>query len=370
MLKSRHVRFIPSDARRRAPLLVLACAASLFVAAGTLPLSARADVTPRAARQTPRLDIRMRSFAPPASGHVTVEASASGGSGRVTVLSLPDPQTIVEGARVYVVWAVSEGRIARLGELRRDERGNGGLAFERPADFERYSVVVTAELAADAERPGAPVLSTRANEATTLYPPAAPDRAATPPDTSATTTPTPEPSTPQPTPTPTASEQPTPTPPTTAPPLAPPPVVPAHRPRTTRVVTFFAEVEDAIVSSGGGRIIELGGERPAPDASGTARAATHAGRAYVRANFRGVPLPSTVNAAVYVLWAIVPDGRIVYMGSLPSTEDLNAAEIYVRTAGFGEDTFELFVTAERARPAPAPSDNKVLTPKQSSVSVK
>ncbi len=135
-------------------------------------------------------------------------------------------------------------------------------------------------------------------------------------------------------------------------------------------MTFFAEVEDAIASSGGGRIIELGGERPAPDARGTARAATHAGRAYVLANFRGVPLPSTVGAAVYVLWAIVPDGRIIYMGSLPSTEDLNAAEIYVRTAGFGEDTFELFVTAERARPAPAPSDNKVLTPKQSSVSVK
>jgi hypothetical protein len=366
MLKSRHVRFIPSDARRRAPLLVLACAASLFVAAGTPPSAARAGVTPRAARQTQRLDIRMRSFAPPASGHVTVEASGGGGSGRVTVLSLPDPQTIVEDARVYVVWAVSEGRIARLGELRRDERGNGGLAFERPAAFERYSVVVTAEIAADAERPGAPVLSTRANEATTLYPPAAPDRAAT--------TPAPEPSAPQPSTTPAPTTQPTamptPTPTPAQPPLPPTPSVPASRPRTTRAASFFVEVEDAITLSGGGRVIELGGERPAPDARGTARAATHEGSAYVLATFRGVPLPSTVGASVYVLWAIVPDGRIVYMGSLPSTEDLNAAGIYVRTAGFGQDTFELFVTAERARPAPAPSDNKVLTPKQSAISVK
>ncbi|MGB8510100.1 MAG: hypothetical protein WCD76_17105, partial [Pyrinomonadaceae bacterium] len=101
-----------------------------------------------------------------------------------------------------------------------------------------------------------------------------------------------------------------------------------------------------------------------------ARAATHTGSAYVRANFRGVPLPSTVGASTYVLWAIVPDGRIVYMGSLPVTDDLNQAEIYVRTAGFGTDTFDLFVTAERQRPVPAPSEQRVLTPKLARMIVK
>jgi hypothetical protein len=72
-----------------------------------------------------------------------------------------------------------------------------------------------------------------------------------------------------------------------------------------------------------------------------------------------------VGASVYILWGVIPDGRIVYMGSLPSSEDLNRAEVYVRVAGFESDDYTLFVTAERARPAPAPDGRRLLKPKDS-----
>jgi hypothetical protein len=70
-----------------------------------------------------------------------------------------------------------------------------------------------------------------------------------------------------------------------------------------------------------------------------------------------------VGAGVYVLWGVIPDGRIVYMGSLPSTEDLNRAEVYVRVPGFETDDYTLFVTAERARPAATPDGRRLLKPK-------
>src|SRR5205814_811580 len=85
-----------------------------------------------------RVDIRLRSLTTRATGKLTVEASEGGGRARLTALNLPDPQTVATGATTYVVWAVSGGRIVRLGELKRDERGNGGLAFDRPEGFERY----------------------------------------------------------------------------------------------------------------------------------------------------------------------------------------------------------------------------------------
>jgi hypothetical protein len=316
---------------RAAALALLACAACPFVVSGAgLAAGAQSD----------RLDIRLRSFSPGASGRLTIEASESGGRGRLTVLNLPDPRALSTGASTYVVWASGDGQIVRLGELRRDERGNGGLAFERPAAFERYSVIVTAEASADAERPGAPVLSTRAGEATTLYPALASVG---------------EPAAPQPSPA------------VSAPPV---PARPAARSARRVAGDFYSEVDDALASNGGGRIIELEGERLAPRASGAARATHHTGRAYVRANFRGVPLPTSFGASTYVLWAIIPDGRIVYMGSLPATEDLNRAEIYVRTSGFDADDFTLFVTAERARPVHTPSDSRVLTPKNAKLIVK
>jgi hypothetical protein len=73
-----------------------------------------------------------------------------------------------------------------------------------------------------------------------------------------------------------------------------------------------------------------------------------------------VPLPAAVGATVYALWAVLPDGRIIYMGSLPATEELNRAEIYVRISDFPSADFSLAVTAERRRPAPVPSSERVL----------
>ena len=70
-----------------------------------------------------------------------------------------------------------------------------------------------------------------------------------------------------------------------------------------------------------------------------------------------------MGANVYVLWGVIPDGRIVYMGSLPASEDLNRAEVYVRVAGFESDDYTLFVTAERQRPAASPEGRRLLKPK-------
>ncbi|HEX7314260.1 MAG TPA: hypothetical protein VF297_10075 [Pyrinomonadaceae bacterium] len=333
--------------RRQVPRWVAcacaALAAGLMLATDFYP-DAAAVSRPKAPvalvrRQTERVDIRLRSLTTRATGQLTVEASEGGGRARLTALNLPDPRTVAAGSTTYVVWAVSGGRIRRLGELRRDERGNGGLAFERPEGLERYGVIVTAETSADVERPGDPVLTTRADEAAALYP-TQPAPAAPAPETAA----TPKTNTTKPAPL--------------------PPVAPSPRARNT-AGDFYAEVDEALASRGGGRVIELEGDPVAPDARGAARATLSSNRAYVRANFRGVPLPSSLGASVYVLWGVIPDGRIVYMGSLPATEDLNRAEVYVRVAGFDTDDYTLLVTAERARPANAPDGRRLLKPKDS-----
>jgi hypothetical protein len=287
----------------------------------------------------------------------------------MTALNLPDPHTVTSGANTYVVWALSGGRILRLGELKRDERGNGGLAFERPEGFDRYGVIVTAEPDANVERPGDPVLTTRADEAAALYPVLAPDKnvPTLPSDSANTAAPDKtNPSNKTGTPDKSSTRDNTPTPDRTraARTSVPPP---ASRSRSGG---FYAEVEDAIDASGGGRVVEFEGDTAAPGASGAARTAYQRGSAYVRANFRGVPLPSAVGAGVYVLWGVLTDGRIIYMGSLPATEDLNRAEVYVRVAGFDADDYTLFVTAESARPVPAPSARRVLRPKNASFIVK
>jgi hypothetical protein len=322
-----------------------------------------------------RVDIRLRSLTTRATGRLTVEPSEGGGRVRMTALNLPDPHTVTPGANTYVVWAVSGGRILRLGELKRDERGNGGLAFERPEGFDRYGVIVTAEPDASAERPGDPVLTTRADEAAALYPVPATDKNVPPltNDSAKTDAPNktdaPDKTVPSDKTNPsdtTAARDHTPTPVRTraARTSVPPP---ASR---SRAGGFYAEVEDAIGASGGGRVVEFEGDTAAPGASGAARAAYQRGSAYVRANFRGLPLPSVAGAGVYVLWGVLTDGRIVYMGSLPATEDLNRAEVYVRVAGFDADDYTLFVTAEPSRPAPAPSERRVLRPKNASFIVK
>lgn len=369
-----------------ARVLLFATLAALAFAAVHAPrrsnasgASAAGHKLARARQDGGRLDIRLRSLTTRATGRLTVEPSEGGGRVRMTALNLPDPRTVTPGANTYVVWVVSGGRILRLGELKRDERGNGGLAFERPEGFDRYGVIVTAEPDANAERPGDPVLTTRADEATALFPTPTPapsdttDTAKTPaPNTAATPTTT---STPETTHAPSTPAEPN----TSAAPTATPAV--RERTRTSgrsvsapasasRAGGFYAEVEDAIAASGGGRVVELEGDSLAPGAGGAARAGYRHGRAYVRANFRGVPLPSSVGAGVYVLWGVLADGRIIYMGSLPATEDLNRAEVYVRVPGFDADDYTLFVTAEPARPVPAPSSRRVLRPTNASFVVK
>ena len=338
MSKRKRVRLRPAWACAAA-VLCLALAASAWPACEPAGASVK-GASP--ARQEPqRVDIRLRSLTTRATGQLTVEASESGGRARLTAMNLPDPQTVAAGATTYVVWAVSGGRVLRLGELRRDERGNGGLAFERPGGLERYGVIVTAETSPDTERPGDPVLTTRADEAAALYAPTA-----------------------QPARAPESAAEPARAP--SRPPAAPVPPASSGTRARRAAGDFYAEVEDALGARGGGRVIELEGDPAAPEARGSARATLAESRAYVRANFRGVPLPPSVGAAVYILWGVIPDGRIVYMGSLPATEDLNRAEVYVRVAGFESDDYTLFVTAERRRPAAAPEGRRLLKPKDSS----
>lgn len=339
MTKRIHLR--RAFARLRALALV-----SAFAAAAASTSFPTASATAKRA-QDGRTDIRLRSLTTRATGSLTVEPSERGGRARLTALSLPEPQTVAEGATTYVVWALSGGRMLRLGELRRDERGNGGLAFDRPAEFNRYGIIVTAEPSADVERPGDPVLTTRADEAAALYP--SEKKVENVAAAKSESTPTVGNVTPARVPT----------------------------PRTRRGVRsrrtagdFYSEVDDALASNGGGRLLELEGDTATPQARGAARATLQTKRAYVRANFRGVPLPSSVGAGVYVLWADVPDGRIVYMGSLPADGAINTAEVYVRVAGFDTDDYALFVTAERTRPAPAPSGQRVLTQKLNRTIVK
>jgi hypothetical protein len=340
-----------------ARVFVCALALGLSLAAAALfgprTSSSHSKRAPRAAAQretTQRVDIQLRSLTTRARGKLTIVSSAGGGSARLTAMNLPDPQTVAAGATTYVVWAVSGGHIVRLGELRRDARGNGGLAFERPEGLERYGIIVTAERSADAARPSDPVLTTRADEAAALYPKA--EDVSPAGDTSAAGNASGGAGNVK---------------------SAKPPVPDLNSNKHARRAAggdFYAEVDDALVSNGGGRVIELAGDSTAPRASGAARATTSRGSAYVRANFRGVPLPPAIGANVYVLWGVFPDGRIVYMGSLPADEAINTAEIYVRVAGFGSDDYALFVTAEQQRPAPAPSPRRVLKPTNASYVVK
>ncbi|MFL6333072.1 MAG: anti-sigma factor domain-containing protein [Pyrinomonadaceae bacterium] len=321
-------------------------AAGLMLAASLYSISAagsRPKASPVLLRaQSERVDIRLRSLTTRATGQLTIEASEGGGRARLTALNLPEPQTVAEAATTYVVWAVSGGRVLRLGELRRDERGNGGLAFERPEGLERYGVIVTAETTPEVERPGDPVLTTRADEAAALYPSKPAPAPSAPATDTATNTPTNRPRTNDPAPAP----------------------APAYRaPTRSAPGDFYAEVDNALAAQGGGRLIELEGDSAAPDARGAARATLNSNRAYVRANFRGMPLPSAVGANVYVLWGVIPDGRIIYMGSLPASEDLNRAEVYVRVPGFDSDDYTLLVTAERSRPAAAPDGRRLLKPR-------
>lgn len=312
--------------------------------------------------------VRLRSFAPRASGRLEVEPTAGGGRVHLTAVNLPLPQTLAPNARTYVAWA-SGGRILRLGELRRGSRGTGSLVFQHPTEFARYSLIVTAEADARAERPtGAPVFSTRANEVAALFPIKDDTREAPLRERRATTRTAPPATAPR-----TGA-----TGRTTAATDATPRAVATNAVALTTTALrtrgrvragdagseFFTEIDEAINRDAGARTLTLVGDRGARGARGTARVALQDGTAYVRVRFRRVPHPSRFGRGRrYAMWALIPeDMNTVFMGSLP-TRNLNRTQTYARTEGVGSGKFRLLVTAERRNAAttpPRPRGRRVL----------
>jgi hypothetical protein len=365
---------------------VFAVASSLFVASNVSIVRAYDDAGGGASAASfdgKALVVRLRSFAPRASGRLEVEPTSGGGRVRLTAVNLPSPRSLAPNARTFIAWA-SGGRIVRLGELRRGARGDGRLVFSHPAEFNRYSLIVTAEADARAERPtGAPVFSTRANEVAALFPdpparrddaravatarrerratPARRDAPATAPGGTA-SAPSGTPSARAGTPTANAATGTT-----------------NASPRTTTAATttllrtrsgaagdaageFFTNVDEAIRGDAAARTLVLVGDRGARSARGTARVATREdGTAYVRVRFRRVPPPSRFGRGRrYAMWALNPeDLGTTYMGTLPA-RGINRGQTYARTEGVKSDKFRLLVTAERRTPAPRPTGRRVL----------
>src|ERR1044072_4561313 len=125
-----HVRHACARVLLFATLAALACAS--VYAPRPSGASVPARKLARARQDGGRVDIRLRSLTTRATGKLTVEPSEGGGRVRMTALNLPDPRTVTPGANTYVVWAVSGGRILRLGEHRRAERRNRGRALQHP----------------------------------------------------------------------------------------------------------------------------------------------------------------------------------------------------------------------------------------------
>ncbi|HEV2911929.1 MAG TPA: hypothetical protein VGX92_01320 [Pyrinomonadaceae bacterium] len=292
------------------------------------PVSARGNGKEVAAPQeTHRLGVRLRSFIPTASGSLHFEPTPEGGIVRLTVLGLPRAQAVMAKATTFVVWAsASGGRVVRVGELQTDANGNGGLQFTRPPTLDSYSVLVTAEPNAMAEKlTGTVVFASLANEVTAFF--AEVDRSVKRAQKAAREL--------------------------------------NKRARLRRPATdFYGEVDEALrTAPGGARFLQLYGGEIAPGASGSAHVTTLSLKAYVRARFQNLPLPATLNANTYVLWSIVPDGRLIYMGSLPQTGELDDTDIYVRVGGVSTD-FDLLVTAEKRRPVARPSNERALSSRE------
>ena len=272
-----------------------------------------------------RLAERLRTFVPNASGSIYFAPNPEGGIVRLTALNLPPPQSLQPDAQHYVIWAVAPGeQPVVVGELRTDASGNGGLEFARPARFERYSVIVTAEPVAKPEHPyGAMVFASRAGAASAFYGDLHPRLSK------------------------------------------------SQRKAAEREVKryssgkggrrdFYAEVDEALdASPDRGRFIELHGGDVTPDAHGVARVAASNQNLYVRTVVRKLPPPSRVGANTYVLWGILSGGRIVYMGSLPDVE-FTDADNYLRIGGMNSDELDLLVSAERRRPVNIPSGQRAL----------
>ncbi|HEV2704589.1 MAG TPA: carboxypeptidase-like regulatory domain-containing protein [Pyrinomonadaceae bacterium] len=268
-----------------------------------------------------RVGVRLRSFVPNASGSLYFEPTPMGGVVRMTALGLPAPETLMPDAHVFLVWAVAPGeRPLRVGELRADASGNGGIEFARPSSFEKYSVVMTVEPDAAAPAPaGVMVFASRAGAVTAFYGEKKEQRLS---DSRRR-----------------AIDR------------------ELNRSAKVRRITndFYSEVDDALDSAeGGARTLELFGDEIAPNAHGLARLASRNENIYVRTVIKKLPLPSAVGANTFVLWGVVPDGRIAYMGSLPAM-DISNSDTYVRVGGFRSSDLDLLVTAEMRRPVMRPS---------------
>lgn len=316
--------------------------------------------------------LRLRAFAPGAS------ASLEAGPGRrvrLVASNLPRPDVLTPDARAFVVWATAEGRVLRLGVLRRAADGRAAFEFAHPPGLARYTLIVTAELAPDAARPnGAPVLSTRSLEIDPAVIAAATTRRARTETGAATTARArPMPSTP--------------TRPTLSRPTMPTPGAATTRPRVasdtrrggetgggvasetkSRVCVgrgcgadaFSVEVDGALRGEGAdARSLVLVGGRGARGARGWARVASHDGTAYARVRFRRVPRPARFGARRHVLWAVTDAAGPVYVGSLPAAR-LNRAPAYVRAENVNDPKFRLLVTAEKTYPAARPAGRRVM----------
>lgn len=308
----------------------VACALSLFTSSvhaqeNTAQQENVQAASSKEARGPRRLGVRLRSFIASARGQMHFEPTPEGGIVRLTVTGLPRPQMVMTGARTFVVWASASGaRVVRIGELLTDDAGNGGLQFTRPPSLESYSVLVTAEQSAEVEKlTGTVVFASLAGEVKAFF--AEVDKSIRRTQKAA------------------ARE--------------------ISRRQRSVSDNFFDEVDLALSAApGGARRIYLFGSELAPGASGTALATTLSKKAYVRAMIQHLPPPILVNADAYVLWSVVADGRITYMGSLP-TDDLDNTDVYVRVAGFSSE-FDLFVTAEQRRPVSRPSERRLMTSRQ------
>jgi hypothetical protein len=310
-------------------VLVLACAALLCVAGVGFVLRHGGTSRAQEGEEGGQIhEIHMRSFAPGATGRLTM--LEGGASVRLTVMRLPPPQTLNESARYFVAWAVARGggQTVKVGIVPRDADGNGVLEFFSPSPLERYSVIVTAEPIARAANPRGPlILATRSGEVIAWTARNAP-RDAT---------------------------------------ITGIIMYGNMRPARPRRSDFFSEF-DAALRAGETRTLTLVGGEVVPRACGTARAAMHNGNTFIRVRVKRLPMPSVFGENIYMLWAHDPEGRILHLANFP--DDINHTELYVR-----EDTTfnvtDLLVTAEdRWSPIPHPSSHHVLVTSASRLSTR
>jgi hypothetical protein len=341
-----------ASVHRRAPRLTALATLASLLAATTLATRALAIGSEPTAVESARqqLVVHLRSFVPGASGRVVVEPSEAGGRVRVIASKLPAPASVAPDARAFIVWATG-GEVRRVGELRRDARGDAAFEFAHPAGFNSYSLLVTAERDARIERPaGAFVFSTRAGEVSAFYPPKPEPRA---PSSGSTR----------------ASE-------------------PAVRARTVTIARekdaarvtssttgarvsstiatlpasaseFYESIDSAVGDSASARTLTLAGLGSASRARGDARIAMREGTAYVRVRFRNVPPPARYGVRKYVMWAQLAEDGPLFLRALPA-RGLNRRATYARRRDVNSPDFRLLVTAERRYPRPHPAGRQVL----------